>query len=92
MQTIRFGVIGAGNPGVGSSRGNSYARLCRALPGAAVTAVFDVARENAQRACARIAADGGEARPFDRLEPFLDSGLDAVVVASPLAYHAEQSI
>jgi predicted dehydrogenase len=93
METIRFGIIGAGNPGVGSSRGNSYARLCRALPGAAVMAIFDVLRENAERACAQIAASGGpEARPFDRLEPFLESGLDAVVVASPLVYHAEQSI
>lgn len=92
MDRIRLGIIGAGNPGVGSSRGNSYARLCRALP-AAVTAIFDVARENAERAVAQIAAEGGpEPRAFERLEPFLDSGLDAVVVASPLVYHADQSI
>lgn len=93
METVRFGIIGAGNPGVGSSRGNSYARLCRALTGATVAAVFDVARENAERACAQIGAESGvEPRAFDALEPFLDSGLDAVVVASPLVYHAEQSI
>jgi predicted dehydrogenase len=88
MKPVRIGIIGAGNPGVGSSRGNSYARLCRVVGDAIVTAVFDVVRENAERACAEI----GNARPFDRLEPFLDAGLDAVVVASPLPFHAEQSI
>jgi predicted dehydrogenase len=94
METLRIGIIGAGNPGVGSSRGNSYAHLCRAAEGAMVVAVFDVVREHAERACAEIGrAEGAPpVRPFDRLEPFLEAGLDAVVVASPLMFHAEQSI
>src|SRR5262249_52349973 len=77
-----------------SSRGNSYARLCRALEGAAVVAVFDVVQEHAERACAEIARSEGAlpVRPFDRLEPFLEAELDAVGVASPLMFHAEQSI
>jgi predicted dehydrogenase len=87
MADLRFGIIGAGNVGVGTSRGDSFMGLLAGLPGAAVTAIHDIAPGNAERA-AKLAG----AQPFSELEPFLESGLDAVVVCSPIIFHAEQSV
>jgi predicted dehydrogenase len=77
---IRFGVIGL-------RRGQSFVRICQAVGGATVTSIFDIDGE-------RAAAVGAEfdARPFTDLEQFLASDIDAVVIASPLPYHAQQAI
>jgi len=90
MGRIKFGIIGAGNPGVGSSRGDGFIRILKVFSDQAqVTAVCDINAENAQRA-AEYAGDG--ARAFTELDAFLDFGVDAVVVATPVKLHVEQSV
>lgn len=88
MSEIRFGVIGAGNTDVGTSRGNSFIRVLKLFEGTRVTAVFDIKPDNAERGAAL--AEG--ARAFTSLEPFLDSGLDAAIICSPVRFHAEQAV
>ena len=87
MSSLRVGIVGAGG-GVGTSRGMSFARVARALKeNAVVTAVCDIVPEYAERRAAEIGA-----RAFYDYEALLDSGIDAVVVATPLQLHAEQAI
>ena len=77
---IRFGVIGL-------RRGRSFIRVCQAVGGATVTALYDVDAARVARAAAEVGA-----RPFTDLTAFLDAGFDAVVVASPVPFHAEQAV
>jgi predicted dehydrogenase len=77
---IRFGVIGL-------RRGQSFVKVCRAVGGAEVTALYDV--DNAR--VGQVAAEIG-ARPFTDLEAFLNADVDAVVVASPVPFHVEQAV
>ncbi len=77
---IRFGVIGL-------RRGESFVRVCRAAQGAEVAALFDVDAERVETAAAGIGA-----RAFSNFGDFLNSDIDAVVVASPVPYHAEQAV
>lgn len=79
MEVLRFGVIGL-------RRGRSFVRVCNAVGGAVVTALYDV---DLPRATA-LAHELG-ARAFDDYASFLRSGIDAVVVASPVPFHAEQA-
>ena len=88
MNTIRFGVIGAGNTGVGTARGDSFVRVLRLFDEARVTAIYDILPENAERAAGGV--EGASA--FTELEPFLGSGLDAVIICSPVKFHAEQAV
>jgi predicted dehydrogenase len=78
--TVRFGVIGL-------RRGESFVRVCRAAQGAEVTALFDVDAGRVEAAAAEI-----DARAFSNFEDFLNADIDAVVVASPVPYHAEQAV
>jgi len=80
MAAIRFGVIGL-------RRGQSFVHICRAVGGAAVTALYDIDAERV----ALVAAEIG-ARAFTDFPAFLDADIDAVVIASPLPFHAAQSI
>ena len=80
MDRIRFGVIGL-------RRGQSFVRICQAVGGAIVTALYDIDLPRAEEVGARIGA-----RAFGDLEAFLNAEIDAVVVASPLPYHAEQAV
>lgn len=80
METIRFGVIGL-------RRGQDFVRVCQAVGGATVTALHDIDPARLERAAAEIGA-----RPFADLAAFLDADIDAVVIASPLPYHAEQAV
>jgi predicted dehydrogenase len=80
MDAIRFGVIGL-------RRGRSFVRVCRAVGGAIVTALYDVDADRVAHAAAEISA-----RAFTDLAAFLDAEIDAVVIASPLPFHAEQAI
>ena len=85
--TVRFGIIGGGHRGVGTSRGDSFARAL-AVVGATVTAFYDTVEENARRAADAVPG----ARPFTDWEAFLASGIEAVVIASPVHCHAEQAV
>lgn len=80
MESVRFGVIGL-------RRGQSFVRICRAVGGATVTALYDVDLPRAEQIAAAI-----EARAFGDLQAFLDGPIDAVVIASPVPYHASQAI
>lgn len=77
---IRFGVIGL-------RRGQSFVRVCQAVDGATVTALYDIDNEKVSHAAAEIGAQA-----FTDYEAFLKAGIDAVVVASPVPFHAEQAI
>ncbi len=77
--TVRFGVIGL-------RRGASFVRVCSAATGASLTALYDIDAEAVGDAAAEIGA-----RPFSDYDAFLDADIDAVVVASPLPFHAEQA-
>jgi predicted dehydrogenase len=80
MDTVRFGVIGMG-------RGRSFMRVCDVVGGAQVTALFDIDLARAQTAAAEIGA-----LAFDDLDAFLAGPIDAVVVASPVPFHAQQAV
>lgn len=77
---IRFGVIGL-------RRGQSFVRVCQAVGKSEVTALYDVDGGTA----ATVASEIG-AQAFTELDTFLESDIDAVVIASPLPYHARQAI
>lgn len=77
--TIRFGVIGL-------RRGASFVRVCNAAQGATVTALYDIDVDAVGSAAAEIGA-----KPFTDFDDFLASDIDAVVIASPLAFHAPQA-
>jgi len=78
--TVRFGVIGL-------RRGQSFVRVCRAAQGGEVAALYDIDAARVQEAAAGIGAAS-----YTDFDAFLESGIDAVVVASPLPFHAEQAI
>jgi predicted dehydrogenase len=78
---IRFGVIGAGKIG-----GLRIATI-KANPSTELAAVLDRSKEAVERAVA-----GTSAKPCTNLQEFLDSGLDAVVVATPAFVHEELCI
>jgi predicted dehydrogenase len=80
MDTIRFGVIGM-------NRGQGFVKACRAVGGAAVTALYDIDAERVASVAAEL-----DARPWSDFDAFLNADIDAVVVASPLPYHATQAI
>jgi predicted dehydrogenase len=84
---VKFGIIGGGHRGVGTSRGDSFARAL-AVVGATVTAFYDIVEENAHRAAEAVPG----ARPFADWEAFLGSGIEAVVIASPVNCHAQQAV
>lgn len=79
-EDVRFGVVGL-------TRGRSFLKLCEVVGGARVTALFDTdaarGQEVAEQAGARFASSFIE---------LLDSGIDAVVVASPVPFHAEHAV
>ena len=80
---IRFGIIGA------VRRGGSFANGLQANPAAAIAALCDVAEED----LARSAAGLGVERTFTDAEAMLDSGLvEAVVIGTPMQFHAPQAI
>lgn len=81
--TIRVGVIGTGN--IGTAHAIS---LARDVSGSSVSAVFDVATERAES----LATDLG-ARALPSAEAVIEADdVDAVVIASPDALHAEQAL
>ena len=82
-QPIRFGIIGA------VRRGGSFANGLQANPATAIAALCDVAEEELAGSAARL----GVERTFTDAEAMLDSGLvDAVVIGTPMPFHAPQAI
>ena len=79
MDAIRFGVIGL-------RRGQSFVRICQAVGGAQVTALHDIDEQRV-----RAAADAIGARAFTSFEDFLNADIDAIVIASPVPFHARQA-
>jgi predicted dehydrogenase len=77
---IRFGVIGL-------RRGQSFVRACRAVGDAEVTAIYDIDEAKAAEVGDEIGATA-----HVTLESFLASDISAVVIASPLPYHARQAV
>jgi predicted dehydrogenase len=78
MQDIRLGLVGA-------SRGLRLADACRGLSGVQTTAVFDVDRDRAVSAATTLGATA-----FHDFAALLDSGVDAVIIASPIPAHTAQ--
>ena len=84
VQPLRLGVIGAG------SRGQEVMRQFLHLPGVSVRAVCDVYPPR-QQEVNRLA--GAEVPFLPRYEDLLSrADIDALLIASPLAFHAEQTI
>ena len=80
MESVRFGVIGL-------RRGQSFVRLCRAVSGATVTALYDVDAARLAVAAGALGVWG-----FTDFDAFLGSDIDAVIVASPVPHHARQAV
>lgn len=85
--SIRVGIVGVGEPKHGTSRGlllmNVFGKL-----GARIVAAFDVNEAFGQRA--RDAAP--ECQVFTDWSKFRSAEMDAAVIASPMPFHAAQSI
>ena len=83
MDTIRFGIVGA----VG--RGNSYVRALTAHPDTRLVALCDIRLEEARKSAAELEVEG----VYDNMEAMLDAGgVDAVVIGTPMQFHAPQAI
>lgn len=81
--SIRIGIVGA------SGRGSSFKRAFELLPAARVEAVCDMNPAGLDA----VASDLGAAQAYTDYGQMLDrSALDAVIVATPMPLHVEQSI
>ncbi len=80
MDPIRFGVIGL-------RRGRSFVRICDVVGGATVTALYDIDAPRVAQAAAELGV-----RAFTDYNAFLNADIDAVIIASPLPYHARQAV
>ena len=81
--TIRFGIVGA------AGRGNSFVRSIQANPATELTALCDLRTD----AVAASAAELGVTHTFTDAEQMYDSGqIDAVVIGTPMQFHAPQAI
>jgi predicted dehydrogenase len=81
--TIRFGIVGA------AGRGNSFVQSIQANPATELTALCDLHAD----AVATSAAKLGVAHTFTDAEQMFASGqIDAVVIGTPMHFHAPQAI
>jgi len=81
-ETIRFGIIGA------AGRGNSFVRSLQANPAASVTALCDLREQEIRERAAELEVEG----VFTDAETMLESGqVDAVVIGTPMQFHAPQA-
>lgn len=84
MATIKLGISGACGRG-----GKLYEHLAEALPGMEVRAVCDVNASDLPAAQKRLNASGA----YTSYEEMLDrGGIDAVLVGTPMQFHAPQAI
>lgn len=83
MDKIRFGILGA------AGRGSGFVPALLAHPATEITALCDLRAE----AVARYAAELGVEQIFADADDMLDAGeVDAVVVGTPMPWHAPQAI
>lgn len=83
QKIIRCGIIGA------AGRGNSYVRALQHNPATELVALCDIREVELKRNAAELGID----YVFTDAEVMLDSGLlDAVVIGTPMQYHAPQAI
>ena len=81
--TIRFGIIGA------AGRGNSFVRSLEANPATALTALCDVREAEVRTRSEEL----GVSHVYTDAEALFDSGaIDAVVIGTPMQFHAPQAI
>lgn len=80
---IRFGIIGA------AGRGNSFVRSLRANPSTELTALCDL---RAEQLAANAAELGVEHTFADAGELICSGTVDAIVVGTPMQFHAPQAI
>ncbi len=80
MDKVRIGVTGM-------HRGSGFAQVFNFLEGSGIVSVHDIQKETAESAGADLGAEA-----FTDWDEFLDSGIDAVVISTPLKCHAEQAI
>ena len=82
-ERIRFGIIGAGG------RGGRFTPVLLGNPATEVVAFCDTNQEEMQKRASESGIDG----LFTDAEAMFDSGLiDAVVVGTPMKFHAPQAI
>lgn len=83
MDKLRVGLVGIG-------RGTAYGRVLMNHPRTEITALCDT---NAEKLSENAAAFNlSDAQCFTDYETFLDSGLDLVVLGTPIPYHEAQVI
>ncbi len=89
-EKLRIGVLGSGGgpATVGTSRGTYLGSLAEQTELMETVAVCGVIAEHVAFGASRMR----RAEAFTDLDRFLSYGLDAVIIASPLSLHAEQSI
>lgn len=83
MNKMRVGLVGC-------SRGNSITKVFAAHPKATVTALCDVDKKNLSEAGKDLALP--EDALYTQYDRFLEAPLDAVIIATPIKYHADQTI
>jgi predicted dehydrogenase len=82
-EKIRFGIIGA------AGRGNSFVRSLEANPTTEIAALCDIREEEVRRNADEL----GVGKVFTDAEEMLDSGaVDAIVIGTPMQFHAPQAI
>lgn len=87
---LRIGVLGsgAGPKGVGSSRGTYLGALAEQTDLMETVAVCGIVPEHVAYGASRMR----QAKAFTDFEAFLDAGLDAVLIATPVHLHTTQAI
>ena len=81
--TIRFGIIGA------AGRGSSFVRSLMANPATRIAALCDIREEEVRKNAAELEIE----HVFTDAEELLDSGeVDAIVIGTPMQFHAPQAI
>ena len=82
-EKLRFGIIGA------AGRGNSFVRSLEANPATRIAALCDIREEQVRQHAAEL----GVTEVFTDAQAMLDSGsVDAVVIGTPMQFHAPQAI
>ncbi|MFB5662970.1 Gfo/Idh/MocA family protein [Alteribacillus sp. HJP-4] len=88
MKKLKVGIAGLGYSAGGTSRGTQIYKEFIKFEEVQVTAVMDPKPEALEQFQAEYFVES----TFKEFQPFIESGLDVVFIASPLPFHAEQSI
>ncbi|MFZ4453656.1 Gfo/Idh/MocA family protein [Salibacterium aidingense] len=88
MKKVKIGIAGVGYSSSGTSRGKQIYNEFRKFDEVEVVAVMDPNDKAIEQFQERHAVE----RTYTSFQPFIQSGLDAVFIASPLPFHSEQSV